>query len=61
MIISNAKDTIIPLKEIKEVYKKWKESTTHSPSGRHLGHHHALLVPDGKQYDKDKINFSDTM
>ena len=43
------------------MYKKWKESTTHSSSGRHLGHHHALLVPDGEQYDKDKIHFSDTM
>ena len=26
-----------------------------------LSHHHALLVPDGEQYDKDKMNFSEKM
>lgn len=25
--------------------RKWKESTTTSPSGRHLGHHHAQILP----------------
>ena len=31
-----------------------KESTTTSPSGRHLGHHHGLLSPDSTQYNRDK-------
>ena len=26
-------------------YKKWKEVTSISPSGQHLGHFHALLIP----------------
>ena len=41
--------------------EKWKESTTTSPSGRHLGHHHSLSSPDGTQYNKDKEDFSDGM
>ena len=39
---------IIPLSEFKKGYKKWKGHTTTSPSGRHLGHYHALLTPDGE-------------
>ena len=31
------------------------------PSGRHLGHHHSLLTPDGVQYSKGKENFSKRM
>ena len=34
--------------ELKQGYKKRKEVTTTSPSGRHLGHYHALLAPDGE-------------
>ena len=34
---------------------------TISPSGRHLGHHHTLLAPDGAQYDDSNTNFADTM
>ena len=41
--------------------EKWKESTTTSPPGRHLGHHHSLSSPDGTQYNKDKEDFSDRM
>ena len=32
---------------MKKAYKNWKEKTATSPSGRHLGHFHALLKPDG--------------
>ena len=42
--------SIIPLEEIKQAYRKWKESTNTSPSGIHLGHYHALLVNDGQPY-----------
>ena len=56
-----AKQTgIIPLEDFKAGYKKWHERTTTSPSGRHLGHYHALLAPDGNDYSESK-NFSDTM
>ena len=40
---------IIPLIEFKQGYKQWKERTTTSPSGRILGHYHALLAPDGEE------------
>ena len=29
--------------EMMDRYKKWRETTTTSPSGRHLGHFHALF------------------
>ena len=51
----------IPFNEYKQGFKKWKESTTTSPPGRHLGHHYSLLAPDGTQYDKEKEDFSDRM
>ena len=43
---------IIPLIEFKQGYKKWKERTTTSPSGRHLGHYHALLATDGEAKER---------
>ena len=56
-----AKQTgIIPLEDFKAGYKKWHERTTTSPSGRYLGHYHALLAPDGNDYSESK-NFSDTI
>ena len=35
----------ITLAEMKQKYKLWTETTSTSPSGRHLGHYHALLKP----------------
>ena len=52
--------SITPLEDFKTRYKKWHESTTTLPSGRHLDHHHALLAPDGNNYSKSE-NFSETM
>ena len=46
----------IPIKEFKQGYRKWKERTTTSPSGRHLGHYHALFAPDGEEKES---NFSE--
>ena len=43
---------IMLLMEFKQWYKQWKERTTISPSGRHLGHYHALLVPDGEEKER---------
>ena len=40
-------DTVISMEEFKRGIKRWKERTTTSPSGRHLGHLHVLLAPDG--------------
>ena len=38
-----------------------KGKTTTSPSGRHIGHHHSLIVPDGVHYEYEKNNFSNNM
>jgi hypothetical protein len=35
-------------------YKRWKERTNTSPSGRHLGHFHALFRPLKSKDDKDR-------
>jgi hypothetical protein len=35
-------------------YKRWKESTSTSPSGRHLGHFHALFRPLKAKNDEDR-------
>ena len=35
-------------------FQKWKETTSISPSNRHLGHYKALLVSDG--LDDNKIH-----
>jgi hypothetical protein len=40
-------DPEISTNKLKETYKNWKESTSTSPSGCHLGHWHALMAPDG--------------
>ena len=60
-VISTKTNKFTPLHEYKQGFKKWKESTTTSPLGRHLGHHHSLLSPDRNQYNEDKENFSDRM
>ena len=33
----------ITKKDFHQIFSKWKESTTTSPSGRHLGHYKAIL------------------
>ena len=35
------------------MFKHWKERTSTSPSGCHLGHWHALFAPDGEAYPTD--------
>ena len=40
-------DTMISMEDFKQGIKRWKERTTTSPLGRHLGHLHVLLAPDG--------------
>ena len=40
-IVNSTTNNIIPYKEDIERSKNWKEHTTTSPSGRHLGHHKA--------------------
>jgi hypothetical protein len=41
----------ISLNEMKQKYQTWSKTTSTSPSGRHLGHKHALLKPDGLTQD----------
>ena len=36
-------NTDITKKDFHQMFSKWKESTTTSPSGRHLGHYKAIL------------------
>ena len=43
------------------MFKKWKKKTTTSPSGRHLRHHHSVLVPDGIYYELYELEFSNNM
>ena len=58
-VISTKTNKFIPLHKYKEGFKKWKVSTTTCSSGRHLGHHHSFISPDGNQYNEDKEAFSD--
>ena len=44
----------ITFEEFKKTFKKWRESTKTSPSGRHLCHYRSLLVPDGTN-NEDEI------
>ena len=44
---NNQIETHITTQELKNLFKKWKERTSTSPSGCHLGHWHALQAPDG--------------
>jgi hypothetical protein len=37
-----------------EKYKRWKERTSTSPSGRHLGHFHALFRPLKAKNDEER-------
>ena len=51
-LIKKVKNKII-LDEMTYAFTKWKERTTISPSGRHLGHYKALIVSDGE--DKNEV------
>jgi ribonuclease HI len=42
----NKFDNIITFTEFKQAFSKWNESTSTSPSGRHLGHYKCLLKHD---------------
>jgi hypothetical protein len=46
-------DNTISHKDWKRKIKQWKERTTTSPSGLHLGHHKALIAPHKFTFDKD--------
>jgi hypothetical protein len=37
------KSTVIEFDDFKDALHRWKESTSTSPSGRHLGHYSSLL------------------
>jgi hypothetical protein len=47
--------SFISLDAMKNKYCSWKETTSTSPSGRHLSHKHAPLKPDGLVRDSDKF------
>jgi hypothetical protein len=47
-------DSTITREDLQNLFKHWKESTSTSPSGCHLGHWHALLAPDGTRQNPDK-------
>ena len=42
----------ISIENMKKGFQKWKETTSISPSNRHLGHYKALLVSDGLDYNE---------
>jgi hypothetical protein len=46
-------DNTISHKDWKRKIKRWKERTTTSPSGLHLGHHKALIAPHKFTFDED--------
>ena len=45
-------NTVISQEEFYQGIKKWKEKTSTSPSGRHLGHYHAQAAPDMDETQK---------
>jgi hypothetical protein len=44
----------ITAEKMMEKYRRWKERTSTSPSGRHLGHFHALFRPLKAKDDEDR-------
>ena len=46
-------DTEINFDDFKQKVKKWKERTSTSPSGLHLGHYKALIAPHSLSYEED--------
>ena len=51
-------NSTIDMQEFKQGIKKWKEKTTTSPSGNHLGHLYSLLAPDGTKDSDDEKSTS---
>ena len=51
----------INLDEMQYAFTKWKERTTTSPLGRHLGHYKALIVSDGEESNEVMQIFSHEM
>jgi hypothetical protein len=51
--------SFISLDAMKNKYRSWKETTSTSPSGRHLGHKHTLLKPDGLARNSDEFQHLD--
>jgi hypothetical protein len=47
-------DIKITADKMMEKYKRWKERTSKSPSGRHLGHFHALFRPLKAKNDEER-------
>jgi hypothetical protein len=48
---SAAVNDVISLEDFKDAMRRWKESTSTSPSGRHLGHYISLLTKIGDDTD----------
>ena len=57
----HSKELVIKITEEKMMnkYKRWKERTSTSPSGRHLGHFHSLFRPMKAKDDKDRERLED--
>jgi hypothetical protein len=53
----SALSSSISLNEMKKKYQTWNETTSTSPSGRRLGHKHALLKPDG--LDRKSVKYQE--
>lgn len=53
-------DNTFTFNEFKSTLKNWKEDTTTSPSGRHLGHIHICFRGEPKSTNGDKDNDYDT-
>jgi hypothetical protein len=51
----------ITLQAMKQKYRNWSEGTSTSPSGRHLGHKHALLHPCGLNPNSPDFEKLDTL
>ncbi|OEU17034.1 hypothetical protein FRACYDRAFT_239635 [Fragilariopsis cylindrus CCMP1102] len=51
---SNELEIEITAEKMMNKYTRWKERTSTSPSGRHLGHYHALFRPLKAEKDKER-------
>ena len=51
----------ISVEDMTSGFRKWKESTTTSPSHRHLGHYKSFLVSDSNDENPEHIAFGNTI